>query len=1119
MANYPLAKIVQKLLYDYLAIKFTLCHKIGIVACLAVTAIWLADSLGGCKHPADGRCVNNLLNMPLPGYVCLDQPIDVVYTWVNGSDPNFQQQLKDARLKLRHLADSGWRHHCPLEDCVPASLVFVMPQLPRRLPLSDVRFFISGPSPLEMQDSRLPELPGTILRYNSLEDARRVLLQPRFRINDENYTLYQTFWTSAEASDHSFHTSTSVADGKHVMITGVNDTAMPTEAKVVARSGSILIWRFPDATSSAKFIAENHVRSGSIHVNASDVSGQGSVVGVLASDSDISEIPNETDKSVARTREVETKKVDITNQRVVKAAHLILRLTEVDKSAVDASRFEDSQELRYSLRSLERYAPWVRHVYLVTNGQIPDWLSLDAGKLTIVTHEEIFPDPSDLPTFSSPAIECHLHRIPGLSKRFLYFNDDVLLDSPVWPDDFYTQSRGYNVYLAWLLPDCAAGCSHYWLNDGRCDAACNNAACSWDAGDCDDGSAVDHPLFGSNELEDRTTPPLVAPDDDDHALHVLAEEPDPCRAECQDSWLGDRFCDPGCNAAECGYDLGDCGVALYRDLYSPGQLRHGADYVVPTDAYAVFWNVSWISGQLRLNRVAFPPLQSVRGLVLDLKLGVLTLLRRSDVPLSELPVFITAAETGKEKMGEERLVEFRVRSADSLVKRPDDEGISSLVSKMTHENTSSLSERSMSKLSDKVIGQMSFQRLRSRRPSEHLRNRTERQSLGGNNSSIFTHSFPVSNTSVLAVANHTSSGTYGVSMLPRRLMSLGHPGTRGKYDSNVPLPFSAAPHQRLDTFGASLLHVNQLYSQRYGAEHRRAVAHMPHLLERDIIDALQSTFPDEFARTSAGRVRSGTDMQFAFAYFYYLMSEKKPKSAAELFDEVDTDDSGTWSDREIRTLTARLRNLPLTLDDLEDVWSMLRRCAERAPEEAQVVTRPGERYWDSDLPTITRGAVLACAEAVKELEEKLGKGEHRYPHHVLSAEDVVFTRVQDNASRLVAALDIIRRYPRKFLCFNNEINMGANLSEVFLVYALLTDFFESILPTPSQFELPPGLRNRFGHVKELKEWQTRRTLLRILAFVMTTLLVLSILYPYLESRMRAWRWGCFRRRHYNAQLV
>ena len=34
------------------------------------------------------------------------------------------------------------------------------------------------------------------------------------------------------------------------------------------------------------------------------------------------------------------------------------------------SRFRDNDELRYSLRSLEQHAPWLRHIYIVTNGQV-----------------------------------------------------------------------------------------------------------------------------------------------------------------------------------------------------------------------------------------------------------------------------------------------------------------------------------------------------------------------------------------------------------------------------------------------------------------------------------------------------------------------------------------------------------------------------------------------------------------------------------------------------------------------------------------------------------------------------------------------------------------------------
>ncbi|CAG2123385.1 unnamed protein product, partial [Medioppia subpectinata] len=144
------------------------------------------------------------------------------------------------------------------------------------------------------------------------------------------------------------------------------------------------------------------------------------------------------------------------------------------------SRFADNQELRYSLRSLEKNANWIRHVFIVTNGQIPNWLNLENPRVSVVTHEEIFTNKSHLPSFSSPAIESHLHQIPGLSKRFLYLNDDILLGRPIYPEDFYTNSRGYKVYLSWPVPNCADGCPMNWLKDGYCDQPCNKSQCLWD---------------------------------------------------------------------------------------------------------------------------------------------------------------------------------------------------------------------------------------------------------------------------------------------------------------------------------------------------------------------------------------------------------------------------------------------------------------------------------------------------------------------------------------------------------------------------------------------------------------------------------------------------------------
>ncbi len=105
--------------------------------------------------------------------------------------------------------------------------------------------------------------------------------------------------------------------------------------------------------------------------------------------------------------------------------------------AASAARFLSRDELRYSLRSLHLYAPWVRNVYLVTDDQVPPWLERSAPGLRVVDHREIFADPSVLPTYNSHAIESQLHHIDGLSEHFLYFNDDVFLGTEVLPSDFF----------------------------------------------------------------------------------------------------------------------------------------------------------------------------------------------------------------------------------------------------------------------------------------------------------------------------------------------------------------------------------------------------------------------------------------------------------------------------------------------------------------------------------------------------------------------------------------------------------------------------------------------------------------------------------------------------------
>jgi hypothetical protein len=111
--------------------------------------------------------------------------------------------------------------------------------------------------------------------------------------------------------------------------------------------------------------------------------------------------------------------------------------TPLHETATSPSRFVSRDELRYSMRSVAAFAPWIRHIYLVTADQEPPWLDADHPMITVVSHRELFGPRGVLPTFNSHAIESQLHHIPGLAEHFIYFNDDMFLGRPVEPNLFF----------------------------------------------------------------------------------------------------------------------------------------------------------------------------------------------------------------------------------------------------------------------------------------------------------------------------------------------------------------------------------------------------------------------------------------------------------------------------------------------------------------------------------------------------------------------------------------------------------------------------------------------------------------------------------------------------------
>lgn len=113
------------------------------------------------------------------------------------------------------------------------------------------------------------------------------------------------------------------------------------------------------------------------------------------------------------------------------------RAGELNPDSASSSRYANRDELLYSLRSLEMFAPFIRKVYIVTDGQVPAWLDTEQQWIQVVDHKEIFTDPGLLPVFNSHAIESQLHHIDGLSEHYLYLNDDVLFGRPVSAEHFF----------------------------------------------------------------------------------------------------------------------------------------------------------------------------------------------------------------------------------------------------------------------------------------------------------------------------------------------------------------------------------------------------------------------------------------------------------------------------------------------------------------------------------------------------------------------------------------------------------------------------------------------------------------------------------------------------------
>ena len=101
-------------------------------------------------------------------------------------------------------------------------------------------------------------------------------------------------------------------------------------------------------------------------------------------------------------------------------------------------RYANNDELKYSLRSVERYAQWIRKIFIVTDNQKPKWLDISNPKIQIINQNNLLPQKS-LPCFNSNVLEHFLYKIPHLSEHFILSNDDMFLNKTVLSTTFFAK--------------------------------------------------------------------------------------------------------------------------------------------------------------------------------------------------------------------------------------------------------------------------------------------------------------------------------------------------------------------------------------------------------------------------------------------------------------------------------------------------------------------------------------------------------------------------------------------------------------------------------------------------------------------------------------------------------
>ncbi|KAJ3435871.1 hypothetical protein M0812_17911 [Anaeramoeba flamelloides] len=107
-------------------------------------------------------------------------------------------------------------------------------------------------------------------------------------------------------------------------------------------------------------------------------------------------------------------------------------------------------ELQYSLRSVNKYLPWINKIYILINSDTdyPYWLKSQEkqSKVILVNRCKLFDDPNNCPTYNSFAVFSVIHKVANLTNKFILIDDDVFFNQPLNRDYFFSKHGRIKFY-------------------------------------------------------------------------------------------------------------------------------------------------------------------------------------------------------------------------------------------------------------------------------------------------------------------------------------------------------------------------------------------------------------------------------------------------------------------------------------------------------------------------------------------------------------------------------------------------------------------------------------------------------------------------------------------------